>query len=132
MRLAVADVKIASRLSAGTGMGPLEIKTALLVLTFGFGLAIIAYPSFADRKGWPVKRWLRSGTSIVSIFGFLGVIGSPIVAAAFFSWRVALVVVVAGFFLGLVTTRTLRTHVQFVAPAGLLACWVADILYVLP
>ncbi len=113
-------------------MGPLEIKTALLVLTFGFGLAIVAYPGFAARKGWPVKRWLRSGTSIVSIFGFLGVLSSPIVAAVFFSWWAAFVVVVAGFFFGLVTTRTLREHVQFVAPAGLLACWVAGILYVLP
>ena len=113
-------------------MGPLEIKTAILVLTFGFGLAIIAYPSFADHKGWPVKQWVRSGTSFGSIFGFFGVISSPIVATVFFSWWVALVVVVAGFFFGLVITRALKTHTQFVAPAGLLVCWVGDILYVLP
>lgn len=111
---------------------PLEIKTALLVLTFGFGLSIIAYPSFANHKGWPVGQWLRTGTSVVSIFGFLGMICSPIVAAVFISWWAALIVVVAGFFVGLIVTLALKTYVQFVAPAGLLVCWVADILYVLP
>ena len=103
-------------------MGPPEIKMALLVLTFGFGLSIVAYSSFADQKGWPVGKWLRDATSLVSLFGFLGMISSPIVAAIFFPWWAVAVVIVAGFIVGLVATLALKIHVQYLAPLGLLDC----------
>ena len=112
-------------------MGEAE-KLGLLLLTFGFALAMNGYEFYADTKGWPVGKMYRDGTSILRIFAFLALIGAPIVALVVLPWWMVIVVVVGGFLTGLLVVQTLKAASQIVAPVGLVACWVADILYVLP
>ncbi len=107
-------------------------KLGLLILTFGLAFTISAYEGYADAKGWPVGTMYRDRTSFLSILAFLAEFGAPIVALVVLPWWMAIVVVVGGFFTGLLLVRTLRSRSQIVAPVGLVVCWVANILYVLP
>ena len=107
-------------------------KIALLALTFAFGLVVLAYEGYADRHGWAVGAWFRDKTSFMTILGAFAILAAPVVAGLFFPWWTVAVVIVGGFFLGFTVTRILRARVQMVAVFGLPACWVADILYVLP
>ena len=134
MRLAGAKVKIghggveswyAKALNAG-------MEIALLTVTFALGLVVLAYEGYADHHGWAVGEWFRDKTSFITILGAFATLAAPVVAGLIFSWWSVAVVIVGGFFLGLVSTRILRARVQMVAVFGLPACWVADILYVLP
>lgn len=109
-----------------------QLQMGLLTATFGLGFAIISYSSFADRMGWPVGTWYRSGTSLIMMYGIAGVICSPLAALLLLPWWTIVVVMVGGFFVGYVLTMVLRSGIQIVAPIALLAAWVADILYVLP
>ena len=103
-------------------------KLALLVLTFGFAFLMVAYEDYADRK----EEMYRDKTSFLSIFAFIGMIAAPVAAVILLSWWTVFIVVVAGFFAGLTVIRTFKAHSQMFAPVGLTACWVADILFVLP
>ena len=86
------------------------------------------YEGYADAKGWPVGKMYRDDISILKIFAFLAGIGAPIVALFMLPWWMAIVVVVGGFFTGLLGVRTLKSRSQIVAPIGLVACWVVGIL----
>ncbi|MBX3492769.1 MAG: hypothetical protein KF899_07420 [Parvibaculum sp.] len=105
-------------------------QIAVLTLTFGFGIVIVSYASFADARSWPVGAYYRDGASLVMVSGFFsGVVGSPLAALVFLPWWSVVVVVVAGFFTGLVLTFLFRSMVQIVAPLGLVVVWVAAALY---
>ena len=105
-------------------------QIAVLTLTFGFGIVIVSYASFADARGWPVGAYYRDGASLVMILGFFsGVVGSPLAALVFLPWWSVVVVVVTGFFVGLIVTFLFRSMVQIVAPLGLVVAWGAVALY---
>ncbi len=86
----------------------------------------------AKAKGGPVGEMFASSTSYIAILGVLSIFASPIAAAVVFPWWSAAIVIVGGFFIGLMAIRALRQKVQILAIIGLPVCWVADILYVLP
>ena len=107
-------------------------KIGLLAVTFGLGITCVAYSAYATRKGWPVGEMLASSTSYIAILGVLSIFASPIAAAVIFPWWSAAIVIVGGFFIGLVVARALRQKVQILAIIGLPIVWVVDILYVIP
>ena len=47
-------------------------------------------------------------------------------------WWAVIIVLVGGFFFGLIVTSILKARVQIVALVGLVVCWIAGILYILP
>ena len=109
-----------------------ELKIALLAATFAFSFIILAYEDYADHRGWPVGEWLRSKTSLIRIWGVMGLLAAPVAALFIFPLWTVIIVPLAGFFSGYVATRLLKTHIQIVAVVALPLCWVVDILYVLP
>jgi hypothetical protein len=107
-------------------------RLALLALTFGFALTIISYEYYADHKGWPVGAMYRNRTSLLNIFAAFCLFGALAITLNVLPWWMLFVVIFAGFFAGLSTVQLLKERAQLVAPAGLVACWIADILFVLP
>lgn len=108
------------------------LPLAIITVTFGLGLAITAYASFAEQKGWPVSAAYSTGISIPQLFGIMAVLAAPIFAFVALPWWSVFVVLVGGVVIGLVTTRVFRSATQIVAPVVLLGCWVFDLMYVLP
>ena len=106
--------------------------TGLLTLTACFAVAIVSYAGFAGVKGWPVGEWYQTRSSFPMVMAGLALPAAPIAGAVLFPWWTALIIVVAGILCGLTVTRLIRHHVQYIAPVGLIVCWVLVILTVLP
>ena len=102
----------------------LLIETGFLVLMFGFALAMMAYAPFAESKGWPVGTLFNNYTSFPMILAGITMVAAPVAGFVLNPWWTALVIVGAGFFLGLTFTRTFRQNVQIVALVGLFGCWI--------
>ena len=111
--------------------GPMVLTVALLTLTFGFAFTVVGYAEYADWKGWRVRESFSDSTSLVNILGFLGVAAAPGVTLWLMPWWTVFIVLVGGYLFGRITMNVLKARTQIVALAGLVACWIVDIFYVL-
>ena len=112
--------------------GPMAFRVALLALTFGFAFTIVGYEAYAKQTGWALRARFRDKTSFTNTYGYLRVIAAPIVTLWILPWWTVIIVLVGGFFFGLIITKVLKARVQLAALAGLGVCWITEIFYVLP
>ena len=106
----------------------IHTSTILFTLLAAFAWTILAYDSYAERKGWPVGEMFAADTSTIKIASFIGLPGAAIAAAYLAVWWSSIIVIVVGFLVALILTNILRSYIQPVSIVGLALCWVMGII----
>lgn len=112
--------------------GLLEVKFALLTLTWAFGWTIFAYSVYAKSQGLVVGKFYADDLSYLKLSALIGIVVVPVLAVVLFPWWYAILIVVFGFLVAMAITHIFREKVQIVALVGFVACGLVDIVYVAP
>ncbi len=101
------------------------------ILLFAFGNAMIAYPDYAEIKGWPVGAAYRRDGSWLSFLAIGAMVTAIVLALLIHTWWGAILTVPIGFFLSLFVTNLSRQWIQVIAPLAIVGLYVFSI-FIMP